>query len=180
MSESHQPPDFAKHPQGGSHPQDGPRPQGTPGAPGPTPGGYPPYPNSGAAPVGGGYGPRLLSPADQRTWSVLGHLSWIATSWFGLLPLGALIVYLVFKDRGPFVRQQSAEALNFTISVTLYLIGAFMVATLLTVITLGFGVVTFFLPAAVGIAAVVFSIIAAVAAGQGQPYRYPLTIRFVR
>lgn len=108
-----------------------------------------------------------LNPADEKLWATLIHLGGII---FGFLP--ALIGYLVLKDRGPFVRQHTATALNFQISLVIYEIALIII----TVVTLGIGGLLF-IP--FGIAALVFMIIAAVKANQGFPYSYPLTIKFV-
>lgn len=108
-----------------------------------------------------------LSPADEKLWAMLVHLGGI---FFGFIP--SLIGYLVLKDRGPFVRAHTATALNFQISFTIYAI----VLIPISIITLGIGSILY-LPLTVLI--IVFSIIAAVKANQGQPYTYPLSIKFV-
>jgi uncharacterized protein len=108
-----------------------------------------------------------LSPADEKLWATLIHIGGIL---FGFLP--ALIGYLVLKDRGPFIRAHSATALNFQISLVIYSIAL----SIIGIITLGIGFLLF-IP--LGIAALVFMIIAAVTANNGQPYTYPLTITFV-
>lgn len=105
-------------------------------------------------------------PAQEQTvWAVLAHLSI-----FVLAVIGPLAVYLVFKDTSPFTRQHAAEALNFQITVTI----AAIVSGILVVLLVGL----LLLPAVI-LFAVVMSIVAAVAAGNRQPYRYPLTFRFV-
>lgn len=106
-----------------------------------------------------------LSPSDEKLWATLIHIGGI---FFGFLP--ALIGYLVLKDRGPFVRAHTATALNFQITMTI----AAVVSALLTILIIGF-----ILLAVIGVLIIVFSIIAAVKANQGQPYTYPLTIKFV-
>ena len=103
--------------------------------------------------------------SEDTTWAVLGHLSY-----FVLGLIAPLVIYLVKKDASPFVRQHAAEALNFHITLTI----AAIVSAVLIIVIIGF-----FLLFAVLIAGAVLSIIAAVAAGKGQPYRYPLTIHFV-
>ena len=56
--------------------------------------------------------PSPLSPSDERLWATLIHVGGI---FFGFLV--PLIGYLVLKDRGPLVRQHSATALNFQLTV---------------------------------------------------------------
>jgi uncharacterized Tic20 family protein len=122
------------------------------------------------APPPGNYAyqkPAEMSPADEKLWATLIHLGGII---FGFLP--ALIGYLVLKDRGPFIHDHTKTALNFQISLIIYSIGLAVIG----IITLGIGFLLF-IP--FGIAAVIFMIIAAVAANNGQRYQYPLTIKFV-
>lgn len=139
---------------------------------------YAPPPTSYAPPPGSfGYGPApaygnppvprsgALAP-DDTIWAMLSHLSL-----FVLSLIGPLVIYLIKRDTSPFVRQHAAEALNFHIS--LFIFG--VVSVLLIFVLVGI-----FTTIALGIYAVVATILAAVAAGRGQPYRYPLSIRFVR
>lgn len=106
-----------------------------------------------------------MSPADERLWATLTHVSGILFSW-----LGPLVAYLVLRDRGPFVRAHTAAALNFQLTI---LIAA------LACIPLLFVIVGYFLLVAVSIFALVVEIIAATKANQGQWYTPPLAIRFV-
>lgn len=84
--------------------------------------------------------------------------------------LGPLIIWQIKKDQSPLVDDQGKEAVNFQISVTLYV--------LVGLLSLCVGVGFIVLPV-LGIFDFVFTIIAAVKANQGEMYRYPLTIRFV-
>jgi uncharacterized Tic20 family protein len=81
-----------------------------------------------------------------------------------------LIVWLVFKDRSEFVDRQAKEALNMQISYFIY----FAVAALSLLLLIGI----ILLPV-VGIAWLVFMVIAAVKNGAYEDYRYPLIFRFV-
>jgi len=104
---------------------------------------------------------------------MIAHLSALAGLLVGgLIFLGPLIVYLVKKDEHPFIADQSREALNFNISVTIYLLASAILILLVVGILL--------LPA-VAIAWLVLTIIAAVRANNGEAYRYPsfMTIRLV-
>lgn len=142
-------------------PNDGePRPSSPPppyyGSPTPPPYGYPPSQPYGAPPI---------SPADERTWALLAHLS-------GFLSIIAtIVIWAVFKDRGPFIRDQATEALNFQITVT---IAGFAVA-IISVVTLGLGAILYL----AFVVAIVFQIMGAVAANRGEAYRYPLNWRLV-
>src|SRR3546814_9837012 len=77
----------------------------------------------------------------------------------------------------PFVDDQGKEALNFNITVGI----AFFVLFLLAVLTLGIGlVIAIPLWIIIGIAWLVFTIIAAIKANEGVAYRYPFTLRLVK
>lgn len=107
-----------------------------------------------------------LNPSDEKLWSTLIHVGGI---FFSFIP--ALIGYIVLKDRGPFVRQHSATALNFQITMAI----GNIIGGILTIILIGIVVLI-----AVWIVTIVFSIIAAVAANKGEYYSYPIAIKFVR
>ena len=81
------------------------------------------------------------------------------------------MIWLVFKERGRYVEYQSKEALNFQITLAI----AYIVSLFLMIIVIGF--VTF---AIAWICAIVFAIIAAMAANKGEAYRYPVTLRLVK
>jgi uncharacterized Tic20 family protein len=143
--------------------------QAPPPPPGPPTGGYgqpgAPYQQAGP-PLPGEYatGP-LMSDPDQRLWATLAHLSGLVLS-----IVGPLVIYLLMKDRGRFVRSQALEALNFQITVLI----AVVVSAALIFVLIGL----FLLPI-IGVAAFVLMILAAIAANRGEEYRYPLTLRLV-
>ena len=107
-----------------------------------------------------------LNPADERQWSMLIHLGGIL---FGFLP--SLIGYLVLKDRGAYIREQTKTALNFQITMAI----AYVVGFILTIVFIGIFVVM-----AASIVTIIFSIIAAIAANKGEPYTYPLSFAFIK
>ena len=107
-----------------------------------------------------------LSDSDQHLWAVLSHIGGVFVSF--LVPL---IVWLVFKDRGAFVEDQSKEALNFQITLAIVYVVGFVTLIILV------GVVILI---AAFICAIVFGIIAGVQSSQGVPYRYPVSIRFIK
>ncbi len=109
-------------------------------------------------------------PDEVRSWALAAHLSAFLGAWVALAFLGPLVVWLVKRNEHPFVEVHAREALNF-LSVLLY----FIVGVVLAFVLIGF-----LLLAALGVIWLVFTIIAAVRASNGEPYRYPLTIRLVR
>ena len=107
-----------------------------------------------------------MNPSDERMWATLIHVGGIL---FEFLP--ALIGYLVLKDRGPFIRAHTATALNFQITLLI----AYVVASILI-----FAFIGLLLIPAIWVLSIVFSIIAAIAANNGQLYKYPVAIEFVK
>jgi uncharacterized Tic20 family protein len=112
------------------------------------------------------------------------HLSALAggiltSGWAGSIGcfIGPLIIWMVKKDTMPFVDDQAKEALNFNISVALVFLALF----LLSVMTLGIGLIIA-IPAwiIIGVAWLVFTIIAGLKAHEGVAYRYPLTLRLIK
>ena len=120
---------------------------------------------------------------EERTWALFAHLSAllgciVTGHWFGWgCFLGPLIIWLVKKDSMPFVDDQGKEALNF--NITIAIIG--LALLLLTLMTLGLGVLLAIpVGVVVGVAWLVFTIIAAIRANEGVRYRYPFTLRLIK
>jgi len=111
-----------------------------------------------------------MSPADQRTWAIATHLSAFLAAFVALSFLGPLVMYLVFRDRGAYIRQHAAEALNFQLTMWIGLLISFPLMLVL---------VGFLTAGAIALMMLVFHILGAVAASEGQDFRYPLTIHFV-
>lgn len=107
-----------------------------------------------------------LNPSDEKLWATLVHIGGI---FFNFIP--ALIGYLILKDRGPFIRQHTATALNFQLTVLI----AYIISWILFIVVIG-GILWL----VVWVLNIVFSILAAVAANKGLPYKYPLSIPFVK
>ncbi len=117
-----------------------------------------------------------LSPSEERTWSILAHLSAPIAFLFsvGLLNfVGPLIIWAIFKDRSPKVRIASAGSFNFNLSIWVVNI-AFGI---LALVTLGVGLIIA-IPAwiATFVLALVLHIVAAVKASNGAVYTYPFQI----
>jgi uncharacterized Tic20 family protein len=108
---------------------------------------------------------------DARTFALAAHLSALLSVFVGALFTGPLVILLVKKD-DPFVRGHAVEALNFNLSVMLCAAVVVIVGLLLPLVWLALVLLAF--------AWFVLTCIAASKAGQGEPYAYPLTIRFVR
>jgi uncharacterized protein len=110
-------------------------------------------------------------PIDQqKQFSMLVHLSGII---FPLL--GAIVGYIVWKDKGEMLNTHTKSALNFNISTAIY----FAVANTLAVVAF-FLVIPLFLPVLVWIFYVIMCILAGVKANSGDLFKYPLSISFIK
>ncbi len=112
---------------------------------------------------------------DACMWAMFCHLAGLG-SFLPIAPIlggiiAPLIIWQIKKDNFVFVDEQGKEAVNFQISIVIYAIGAALLC---------FACIGFFLLPAVYIFDVVFLLIAAVKANNGEHYRYPLTIRFIK
>src|SRR5580693_7423648 len=102
--------------------------------------------------------PALAS--NDRLWSVLCHLSYFFG--FALISfLFPLTIYLVMRGDSPYVTHHAREALNFHLSLLLYIICC---------IPLCFIVIGIPLLIAIGLTGLVCSIVAAVKASKGSYY----------
>ncbi len=110
---------------------------------------------------------------DQRTWGMLAHLC--ALIGYSVVPFGnvvaPLIVWLIKKDQSWFIDDQAKESLNFQISIVIYI----LISIPLVVLLIGI-----FLFIIIYVFAIVMVIVASIKANNGVPYRYPLTLRFIK
>ena len=109
---------------------------------------------------------------DEKNWAMLCHFS----SFAGLIfPFGnilaPLIIWLIKKEEMSFVEDQGKEVINFQISMTIYL----LISAILCVILIG-------IPIVIGLVIFCFiiTIIAAISANDGTPYRYPINLRLIK
>jgi len=131
-----------------------------------------PYESPQSPHAGGQPEPTREPSSDERMWAMLCHVAGLGL--YTAVPFGnivlPLIVWLIKKDEYPLVDDQGKEAVNFQISITIYLI----VSAILVVVIIGI-----FLLIAVAIFNLVVIIIAAMKANEGIAYRYPMCIRFI-
>jgi len=112
------------------------------------------------------------SDVDVNTNAMIIQLSAFA-GYF--VPLGSIILpvilWLVWRDKDPYLNRMGSEAVNFQISMLIY----YIVCALLMLVLIGFLLIF-----AAVIFHLTFIIIAAVQTSRGVEFRYPLTIRFIR
>ena len=109
---------------------------------------------------------------EERTWATFAHLAAFAAVVLPFLGaiLGPLIVWLLKKEQMPFVDDQGKEALNFQITMAI----GFAICFVLMFVVIGIPLM--FLLALVDL---VFTIIAAIKANEGERYRYPFSLRLI-
>lgn len=103
---------------------------------------------------------------DDRLMSMLIYLSSFFTAF-----LGPLLIWILKRDDSEFVDFHGKEYFNFFISYTLYV----FIGTLTFIILIGFIIVPI-----LSIMFVLFTIIALFKAYNGDYYKIPLTIRFIK
>ena len=107
---------------------------------------------------------------EQRLWATLLHLSLLAGL---IIPLGGLVVpiviYMVKKDDVPGLQEHWYVVVNWMISAVIYAV----ICMILMLILIGFVLIW-----ALGLLALIFPIIGAIKANDGEVWAYPLSIRF--
>ena len=121
--------------------------------------------------TGGEHSPSSsMSPADEKTWSIIAHLSVLA-GLIGLMPLGALVVWLIYRDRSPLVRFHAAQALWYQIAWILIIIAYTILSTVLALVVIGFFM--FFLLPVIALVPIAHGCYGAYKISQGEDFRYP-------
>ncbi|MBD3916104.1 DUF4870 domain-containing protein [Nocardioides hwasunensis] len=125
-----------------------------------------------------------ISPDEERTWGALSHAGALAAMIFSVGFLGfvaSIVVFVLYKDRGPFVRAHAANSINVQITMFIWWLVVGVLYVVLGVLTLGIGFFVF-LPvlAAPPVIAGVIHAIGAWNAYQGEWWSPPLTAQFVK
>jgi uncharacterized Tic20 family protein len=142
------------------------------------------YPTQGYPTQGYQAQPSTMSAEDERTWGAISHagavVAMICSAGF-LGFLASIAVYVIYKDRGPFVRAHAANSLNIQITMFIWLVVLGILTIPIAVLTLGLGLVVM-LPAlaAAFVVAGILHVIGAVKAYNGEWWNPPLTPRFVK
>jgi hypothetical protein len=117
-----------------------------------------------------------LSESDDKLWASLAHFGGV------LFILPSLLIYLILKDRGPKVRVEAKEALNWEITFLIVFIVWQIIGAILTVPL--FFTPLAFLPSLIGFLLwalnAVLSIVGGIKVNGGGSYRYPVSFRFIK
>lgn len=122
-------------------------------------------------------GARQHVTSDERLWAIAAHLSaaiaWVVSAgWLSFV--GPLVVYLLQKDKSRFVRNASAGAFNFAVSMAIVSI----VGWILTITVVG-AVIGLPMIAIGGIGSLVLGVIGAIKASQDEAYTYPMQLQIL-
>ena len=120
---------------------------------------------------------------SDRQWAAGAHLAallaaMLTSLWAGVAgAIAALVVWMLVRDKSAFATEHAKEAVNFNLSMFIYA----AIAVLLVIFTLGIGLIVA-LPMwlVLALAWIVCTLLAAFKAYDGQPYRYPITIRLFK
>ncbi len=117
--------------------------------------------------------PGAVSPAEERTLGTIAHAIPLIAMVVSVGLLGfvaSLVLYVMYKDRGPFARENLANSLNIQIMTGIVLIISLpLMLVLVGFLTFGIALV----------AAFVLHLVGALKANRGEWWRPPLTPHFV-
>jgi|WetSurMetagenome_2_1015567.scaffolds.fasta_scaffold145147_3 uncharacterized protein len=131
-----------------------------------------------------------LPASEEKTWRVLAHLTVLLNLITGFAgPIGALIIYLIYKDRS---RRVAYDALQSMIMQLLWWYGGGLLigvmwsivgilsAVLIGIVLIPFALLFTFLFALLPIGAVIYGIVGAVQVNEGKDFKYWLAGDWVR
>ena len=102
---------------------------------------------------------------DARNMAMLCHL-------LGLVGfIGPLIIWVSEKDRHRFVDEHGRETMNYQVSLIIYYAAAWLSCAIF---------IGLLLVPALTIVHIVLAILGAIKANKGEPWRYPIAIRFLK
>ncbi|ODA32561.1 DUF4870 domain-containing protein [Planctopirus hydrillae] len=120
---------------------------------------------------------RLIEPKpalnlDVKQWSVLLHLSQLlnlVTGFGGIV--APIVIWMLFRDQSPEIDQHGKNIVNWWISSFIYGV----VSGILCVVIIGIPMLIVLV-----ILTILFPIIGAIKAGNGEVWKYPMTIAFIK
>ncbi len=137
-----------------------------------------------------------MTPRDQnvRTWSMLCHLSALAgLLWWPGAVLAPLIVWQIKKNELPEIDPHGKEAVNFQLTILIiYLIAAVILGIIVGAVFgiglvwgspfafIGGGLGLLSILGIISLVAIILAVIAGIKANNGEPYKYPFSIKFVK
>ena len=119
-------------------------------------------------PMGGG-----MSAQDERTWSMIAHLSVLLSLVTGIGgPIAALVIWLVYKDRSQRVAFHALQSLWYQVAWAVILFVGWSITFILMFVLIGFLLIP--VMAIASLVPFVHQCYAAYKVYQGVDYRYPI------
>jgi uncharacterized Tic20 family protein len=127
--------------------------------------------------------PVEMSPQEERTWSMLAHLSVLVWPITAFLPIAPLIIWLVYKNKSQKVAFHAAQALWYQIAwIVGWVVGSLIlgiVGFVLTLITFGLALIVliplvFLIGLGLFLVPFIHECYAAYKVNQDIDYRYPV------
>ncbi len=113
-----------------------------------------------------------MSPQDERTWSMLAHLSVLLNIITGIGgPIAALVIWLVYKDRSQRVAFHALQSLWYQVAWFVILAVGWTITGILSLIIIGLLLIPVMLIAS--LVPFVHQCYGAYKVNQGVDYRYP-------
>ena len=134
--------------------------------------------------------PQPMTASEERTWSMLAHLSVLLNLVTGFAgPIGALIIYLIYKDRSRLVAYHALQSMIFQL-IWWYggglLIGAMwavvgvLSAILIGIVLIPFAVIFTLILLILPLGALIYGVVGAIEVNQGHDFKYWLVGDWVR
>ena len=121
---------------------------------------------------------KAMSTQDERTWSILAHLSMFLNLITGFLgPVVALIIWLVYRDRSPRVAFHALQSMWYQIGWLVILAVGWTITALLLIVVIGFVLIP--VMAVVSVVPFMNAAYAAYKVSNGENYRYPIAADLV-
>ena len=123
-----------------------------------------------------------MTSANDKNYSTITHLSGFA-GWF--FPFGnilaPLILWIAKKNESSYIDAHGKSAVNFQLSIILYVTILAILILPITILTLGLGLIAILLAIIPAIILKIILIISAsIKANNGEYYNYPFTIEFIK
>lgn len=111
---------------------------------------------------------------EDRTWSSIAHIVPLAAMWLSAGVAGfiaSIVIFIIGKEKGPFIRNYTAQALNIQLNALIW----FVLSWILVFVLIGL----IMLPI-VAIWATVLHVLAIMKANQGEVWKPPFCIEFIK
>src|SRR5215211_2156370 len=124
------------------------------------------------------YGVTAMDTREERTWSVLAHLSMFLNLFTGLLgPVAALVIWLIYQDRSPKVAFHALQSMWYQVAWIVILGVGWTVTGLLTVVVVGLLIPVMII---VTVVPFVHAGYAAYRVSKGEDYRYAFIANLIQ